>query len=299
MVSRTPNDNMKRIFRVPLLPPRKDSAHKGDLGTVAVVAGSRTMAGAAVLCATAALRAGAGLVRAVVPPELLPVLAAACPCATTVPRAEDQDGPPGEVGAASAWVIGPGLAVSPATRRLVLGCLATVAAPIVLDADGLNVLQADLAPLRDRSAPTVITPHPGEAGRLLARGSSDVQADRFAAAAALARLSGAVVCLKGAGTIVVDRDRFYVNRTGNPGMATGGTGDVLAGVIAGLLAAGMDPFDAAVLGVHAHGIAGDLAARAGSRTGLIASDLLAHLPVAWRRFERREARLRPVRAKRR
>jgi NAD(P)H-hydrate epimerase len=287
MVSAAQDDNMKKVTKIPGLLPRKPSAHKGDFGTVAIVAGSRSMAGAAVLCASAALRGGVGLVRAVVPPEIQPVLAAACPCATTIPREEEDGDLSALVGDATAWVVGPGLTTAQGVRRLVLDCIRRVAAPIVLDADGLNVLEGDLSPLRNRDAPTVITPHPGEAGRMLGRTSAQVQLDRMAAATELVERTGAVVCLKGAGTIVADRDRFFVNATGNPGMATGGTGDVLAGVIGALLAQGMQPFDAAVLGVHVHGISGDLAARAGSQTGLIASDLLDWLPVAWRDFEPR------------
>jgi NAD(P)H-hydrate epimerase len=155
----------------------------------------------------------------------------------------------------------------------VAAVLAAASAPVLLDADALNVLAPLRAPLRGPKAGIVLTPHPGEAARLLGVDARTVQRDRPAALAQLCERSGAVVVLKGAGTLVGDGRRCYTNRTGNPGLATGGSGDVLAGLLAALLAQGMEPFAAACVAVHVHGKAGDLVASRLSQRGLIASDL--------------------------
>ncbi len=252
------------------LPRRPRDAHKGTFGTVLVVAGSDGMLGAAILCATAALRGGAGLVRVALPDALMPLLPLAVPCATTLPRGLRALRE--AVRSASAVVVGPGLGLVPETRSLVRAVLGTARVPVVLDADALNVLAPLRAPLR-ASAPLIVTPHPGEAARLLGSDAKAVQADRRRALRELCARSGAVVVLKGAGTLVGDGRRTFVNRTGNPGMATGGTGDVLAGLLGALLAQGMAPFAAACLAVHAHGAAGDRLARRCGEAGLIASDL--------------------------
>lgn len=278
---------MKAVRTVPKLPARSRDAHKGDCGTVLVVAGSEGMLGAAILCATAALRGGAGLVRVALPAALRPLLPLAQPCATTVLRsaAAVRDA----VRGADAVVVGPGLGTGPATMSMVRSVLRDSflrdsvlpdrvlpdrVVPVVLDADGLNVLAPLRAPLVSRGG-LVLTPHPGEAARLLGTTAAKVQADRPGALRELCARSGAVVVLKGAGTLVGDGRQCFQNRTGNPGMATGGSGDVLAGLLAALLAQGLSPFAAACLAVHTHGKAGDLVARRLSERGLIASDLPA------------------------
>ncbi len=258
---------VQRVDDIPALPPRPIDAHKGSCGTVVVVAGSDGMLGAAILTAQGALRGGAGLVRCVLPEALMPWLTVGVPCATTRRR----DGAPAEwVAGASAVVVGPGLGQGAGVRAMVDGVRA--AAPAVLDADALNAL----APLADTAAAPVAevwTPHPGEAARLLDCAVGRIAGDREAAALELARRSGAVVVLKGAGTVVTDGARLFVNPTGNAGMATGGSGDVLAGLTGALLALGMPPFDAARAAVHAHGAAGDLVAARLSQTGVTAADL--------------------------
>ncbi|MCK5944148.1 MAG: NAD(P)H-hydrate dehydratase, partial [Planctomycetes bacterium] len=261
---------MKEVRRVPKLPPRRADAHKGDFGRVLCVAGSVGMFGAAVLCARAAMRGGAGLVRVGLPPELVPLLPLAVPEAMTFERRTAQLRE--HVAAADASVVGPGLSTAAATGRLLQQVLAQATAPVVLDADALNVLAPLPAPPKC-TAPLVLTPHPGEAARLLGSSTEAVQSDRVAAVDELCRRSGAVVVLKGAGTLVGDGERRFRNRTGNPGMATAGSGDVLAGLLAALLARGLEPFDAACLAVHTHGAAGDLGVAERGRTGLIASDL--------------------------
>ena len=256
--------------RVPGLPRRRRDAHKGDFGTTGVIAGSARMLGAAILCARAALRGGAGLVRAVLPGPLCTALMAAVPGATTIVRKAGWDEALREC---DALVVGPGLGAGPATARLVRSVLAHARAPLVLDADALNVL-APLGPAGLRAAASVVlTPHPGEASRLLRTTSRAIQQDRVAAVAALASRSRQVVVLKGAATLVCEGKRLYTNATGNPGLATGGTGDVLAGLLGALLAQGLPAFEAACLAVRVHGLAGDLVAGRLSEAGLCAEDL--------------------------
>lgn len=258
---------LKNVEEIPALPPRPRDAHKGSMGTVGVLAGSAGMLGAAILCARGALRGGAGLCRVCLPAELMAPFTVAVPAATTLARSPDFAGL-GE--GAAALVIGPGLGQAPELAGALLHLLGRRAAPAVLDADALNVL----APLSAHlPGELVLTPHPGEAGRLLGTDAAAVQADRPAALAELCRRSGQVVVLKGQASLVGDGARCFCNRTGNPGMATGGSGDVLAGLIAALLAQGMAPFEAACLGVHLHGKAGDLVAARLSEPGLCAEDL--------------------------
>lgn len=260
---------VKFVRSLPALPKRAADCHKGDCGRLIVVAGSPTMLGAAVLCATAALRAGAGLVQVCLPAELTALLPLAQPCATTLTRGKDLDA---ALARADAVVVGPGLGPDGATRRLVQRVLAQAAVPVVLDADALNVL----APLRGpivANGPVVITPHAGEAARLLGITAAQVQQDRRAALAQLCERSHAVVLLKGSGTLVGDGQRAYRNRTGHAGLATPGSGDVLAGLLGTLLAQGVEPLLAAAWAARLHGLAADrLRPQLGQR-GLLASDL--------------------------
>jgi NAD(P)H-hydrate epimerase len=259
---------VKPVTTVPRLPARRHDAHKGTFGTVLVVAGSDGMLGAAILCARGALRGGAGLVQVALPAALRAVFTVAVPAATTLGRSISDVVRAAK--AAQAVVVGPGMGQTAATRSLVRALL-LLDCPLVLDADALNVSSPLRKPLV--GAPRILTPHPGEAARLLGCDVGDVQQDRKGSAVLLARRSGGIVVLKGAGTLVCDGERMFVNTTGNPGMATGGSGDVLAGLLGALLAQGMTPFSAACLAVHAHGKAGDLVAQRLSQAGLCAEDL--------------------------
>ena len=259
-----------QIDRLPPLPQRPSDGHKGSFGTLLVVAGSTGLFGAAILVARAALRGGAGLVRCALPADLMTPLTIAVPPATTL----DRDGPEfvPALREADAVVCGPGLGLHGNAGLTLDRVLAARAGkPLVLDADALNLL-APLASERS-AAGAVLTPHPGEAARLLGTDVAGVQRDRQAAAMALAERAAAVVVLKGAGSVVTDGARCYVNRSGNSGLASGGTGDVLAGLLGALLAQGMGPFDAACLAVHLHGAAADLIASRLSEAGLCADDL--------------------------
>jgi NAD(P)H-hydrate epimerase len=288
--------NATPIHELPRLPPRAAAGHKGTYGTVLVVAGSRGMGGAAALCGRAALRGGAGLVRVACPADVQPVVAAAYPAYTTTGIREHADGSFGDgtaeeladlVRDANVLAIGPGLGRKPATGAFVRRVLGEVAdTPVVLDADGLFALSPFAAAFR-RPAPLVLTPHPGEFARLTGEPAPVTDADRARRAVAFAQRFGGVLLLKGSGTLVTDGARLYRNATGNPGMATGGSGDVLTGVIAALIGQGLGAFDAAVLGAWVHGRAGDLAAAALGQTALTAPDLLDYLPAAFRELEAR------------
>jgi NAD(P)H-hydrate epimerase len=285
--------SVQQVTQVPTLPPRRADSNKGDFGRVLVIAGSRGMSGAAILCGGASLRGGAGLVRLAVPAEVLPIVAAGNPCYMTAGLAHDLQGrldSPAEadlvalVRANDVAAAGPGLGQSPAITRLVRAVLATQT-PVVLDADGLNALQADTTPLRGRAAPLVVTPHPGELARLLKCDVAKVQSQREEVAARFAEDHGLVLVLKGHGTLVTDGRRLYRNPTGNPGMSTGGTGDVLTGLIAALMGQRLDAFAAAQLGVYLHGLAGDLARDDLGEASLTASDLVDYLPRAFRKHQ--------------
>ncbi len=286
---------MNRVTDIPRLPQRRADAHKGDFGKVCIVAGSVGMSGAAALAGRAALRAGSGLVRVATARGTQPVVAALEPCYTTIGLAEDDAGRIAfaavdailqAVEANDAVAMGPGLGVSSDLRKVVEVLIAQPELPLVIDGDGLN----NLAALGDwpgrAKARIILTPHGGEMKRLW-RGlmREDMPADREAGAAQFAQRTGAVVALKGAGTVVTDGQSLCVNQTGNPGMATAGCGDVLTGVVVSLLGQGLSPFDAAVLGVHVHGLAGDIAAAEVGQTSLIATDILESLCGAFRQLQ--------------
>jgi ADP-dependent NAD(P)H-hydrate dehydratase len=286
----TPSD-VTEILTLPTLPPRRPDANKGDFGRVLIVAGSRGMSGAAILCASAALRGGAGLVRVALAEGILPIVAGANPCYMTVGLPQDPHGRLNYEGKAellrlvsesTVAVLGPGLGRSPELAQLLGAVLEETATPLVLDADALNNLVDHAANLGHRAGPVILTPHPGEFGRLIGHSTAEVQADRRAKALAFARQARVVLVLKGQATLVTDGTRLYTNTTGNPGMATGGTGDVLGGLIGALLAQRLESFDAAQLGVYLHGLAGDLVAEQLGEVSLIASDLVEAFPRAFR-----------------
>ena len=281
----------QRVSDIPRLPDRSRDAHKGDFGKVLVVAGSREMSGAAALVANSALRSGAGLVRVATAWCVQLTVAQMAPCATTIGLAEDVDGMIGPeatgsilevIGDNDVVALGPGLGRSVGLESLVQGIVERVELPMVIDADGLNNLAALGVGVLPLSSKTVLTPHPGEMGRLWSAWCREpLPKDRVEQAEKLAQRSGAVVMLKGAGTVVADGLRTYTNETGNPGMATGGSGDVLTGCVAALVGQGMDVFEAAVLGCFVHGRAGDIAAERLSQTALMASDIIDAMPAAW------------------
>ncbi len=260
--------------------PRALDAHKGTYGRILLVAGSRWLPGAAILASRAALRTGSGLVAAAIPSSASTALAAACPEATQAPAdsAADLDLRVSYQAAA----IGPGLGTDDRSRALVAKVVKTFAPPLVIDADALNVIAREPEILGAPRAQRVWTPHPGEFERLLGeRPHGD--SERVASAERFEARFGGVLVLKGHHTVVLERGRYYLNPTGNPGMATAGSGDVLTGIITSLLGQGLAPFDAATLGVYLHGVAGDLARDVVGEGSLIASDIIEYLPEAIRR----------------
>ena len=267
------------------LPKRKLDSHKGDYGRVLVVAGSPGMCGAAVLAGEAAYRSGAGLVYYACPASVRDILSIKQTCGVVWPFEERTaaDQVLEYAGRCDVAVIGPGLSLSESVVQMVQEVVQRIEIPFVLDADGLNAFESAPEQLLRGKAPRVLTPHPGEASRLLKLNPTAIQADRKNAAAQLARRFLAIAVLKGHRTVVADGKQMYVNTTGNPGMATGGSGDVLAGVIGALIGQKLSPYDAACLGVRVHGAAGDRATRAVGQVSLMATDLLDHLPAAFRK----------------
>jgi ADP-dependent NAD(P)H-hydrate dehydratase / NAD(P)H-hydrate epimerase len=273
---------------------RPRGAHKGDFGHVLLVAGSVGKTGAAVLAAAGALRSGAGLVTVATPAPCLPIIAASRPELMTEPLPATSSGGLSEAGldrllqlaaARDSVVIGPGLGHAPEQRALVQAFVRACPVPMLIDADGLNALapaegQPGALGMLRRQLPTILTPHPGEMGRLVGRPTREVQAMRPETAAALAQQTGAIVVLKGERTLVAEPDgRSAVTAAGNPGLATGGTGDVLAGVVGALLAR-HGALLAATAGVLVHGRAGDIAARQRGEDGMAAGDVVEALPEA-------------------
>jgi NAD(P)H-hydrate epimerase len=273
-----------------ILRPRDPEAHKGTHGHLAVIAGALGKTGAAILTARAATRAGAGLVTVGCPAVVLPTVANGVLEAMTTPLPDDgagglayEDAHPYQALLADkrAAVIGPGIGTSPAREALVRWLVTTRPLPLVIDADGLNCLAA-VGARHERpriAAPLVLTPHPGEMARLIGQSTEEIQHDRLAAARSAAAAYDAVVVLKGARTVTAAPDgRAWINLSGNAGLAAGGTGDALTGIIGGLLAQGYPPEEAAALGVFLHGHAADRVAARRGMIGLVASDLIDELP---------------------
>ncbi len=276
--------------RLPQVPPRAANAHKGDFGQALIVGGSCGMSGAVALAGMAALRGGAGTVRLAVPDVCLHTVAGFEPSYMTAPLPADANGRlDGSAHqrivelAETATVVacGPGLGRSDELDKLVGRLYRELPRPMVFDADALNALATQPEVLSTPPAVRILTPHPGEFARLIGRPLEG--ADRELAAVELAARCGVVVVLKSHQTLVTDGRRQTKNTTGNPGMATGGSGDVLTGLITALACQGLKPFDAALLGAHLHGLSGDLAADEATEESIIASDLIRFLPVAFKK----------------
>ena len=273
-----------------VLPGRPDDANKGTMGTLLSICGSYGMAGAAMLAAKAALRMGVGLQKSALPRSIYPIAAANLWESVYLPLEETAAG---TISAQNlellladrhtAVLIGCGMRVCADTKRIVRSFIKESEAPLVLDADALNAIAASPDVLRGAKAPIVITPHPAEFGRLIKAMPQEVNAERETLAASFAKEYGAVTVLKGAGTVIASPDgRLLVNPTGNSGMATGGSGDVLAGMTGALLAQGVKPFEAAAAAVYLHGLAGDIAAEKLGKASLLPSDLIDCIPAALR-----------------
>ena len=277
-------------------PPRARDAHKGTYGHLLLVAGSLGKTGAAALAGTAALRSGVGLLTVATPRSQQPIVATLSREAMTAPVAETSEGTVGlaaldlvrELAAArDAVAIGPGLGLAAETQDVVRRLAGEITAPMALDADALTALAGHLDVLREARGPRCLTPHPGEMARMLGVTTDAVQRDRIEVTRAFARAHGVRCVLKGALSVVAAPDgRVLLNPTGNPGMATGGTGDVLTGILGAFLARGLEPFTALTSAVYLHGVAGDVAAARMGEEALIAGDVVDALPEAFRVLRR-------------
>jgi ADP-dependent NAD(P)H-hydrate dehydratase len=275
---------------LPHLPPRKPDSHKGDYGHALLIGGSQGMAGSISLSGMACLRSGAGLVTVATADVCQPTVAGFEPSLMTVPLPSDEKGRivaaalpelKTRCAAATAVACGPGLGRSDELTTLVATLYRELRQPLVVDADGLNALATQPTALPHHAGPRIFTPHPGEFARLSGQ-KNLTREQQCEKATELAALWNVVIVLKGHQTFITDGRQQAVNHTGNPGMATAGTGDVLTGIVTGMLCQGLPPFEAAQLAVHLHGLAGDLAAEATGQVSLIASDLLRFLPQAIR-----------------
>ncbi len=267
-------------------PSRLPDTHKGSFGHLMMICGSYGMAGAAILAGRAALRGGVGLLTVALPKSIYPLVAGAVPEAVFLPLPETEEGVLSmaalstlrrALNGKTALVIGPGLGRGESVRRLVGALLKAANCPVLMDADGLNALAQHIDMLETTNAPCVLTPHPGEMARLVGTDTVAVQADRAGVAGSFARRFGVTLVLKGHRTLVATPHTLRENPTGNPGMATGGSGDVLSGMIGSLLAQGISPDKAAIAGVYLHGLAGDRAAERLSQHSMLPSDMIAEL----------------------
>ncbi len=282
---------MRIIKNIPKLKPRAADAHKGDFGRVCIIAGSVGMSGAAALAGRAALRAGAGLVRVAVPKSILPIVASIEPSFTTIPLPEDSAGRIAAnaintildaVSENDCLAFGPGIGTSGALRSVLETLIKQQQLRLLIDADGLNNLSGIKDWPEKLKAKLILTPHPGEMKRLWdALFRKQLPTNRRQQAGQLAQRTKTIVALKGAGTVVTDGQKVYINKTGNPGMATAGSGDVLTGVITALIGQRLSILDAAVLGVYIHGLAGDIAAKKTGQISLMATDIIESLSDAF------------------
>ncbi|HHT9125597.1 MAG TPA: NAD(P)H-hydrate dehydratase [Candidatus Brocadiia bacterium] len=296
---------MRQIKKLPKIPSRIPDTHKGDYGRVFVLAGSVGMTGAAYLCAKAVLRSGTGLVTLGIPESLNPIMASKLTCVMTRPLPETNAKTLSKdaknvildlIENYDVVVMGPGLSQHPDTKHLILQLLEQINKPIVLDADGINALVGNVDVLNRIKENIVLTPHPGEMARLVGlQSAGDVQKNRLEIARQFVKpRENVILVLKGFNTLVIDKNCYYINKTGNPGMATAGSGDVLTGMIGGLIGqavgAGFKPaligFEATQLSVYLHGFAGDIAAKEKGEISMIASDILDALPEAFLQYTR-------------
>ncbi|OGL50605.1 MAG: hypothetical protein A3H37_02035 [Candidatus Schekmanbacteria bacterium RIFCSPLOWO2_02_FULL_38_14] len=275
-----------------LLKPRRENAHKGDFGHVLVIAGSTGKTGAATMTSEAALKSGAGLATLAIPESLNPIVEMKLTEVMSLPVPETSEKTFSKKAekimlefsrGKTVAVIGPGISTNTETCEVVRSLIKKLDVPVVLDADGINALQGDAKILKSAKKDVVITPHPGEMGRLCGLSAKEVQKNRIEVARDFARANRVYVVLKGKNTVVSGPDgTVFVNLTGNPGMASGGAGDVLTGMIAGFISQGFSPIDAAKAGVYLHGLSGDIMAEKRGEMSLTAMDILKGIPAAIR-----------------
>jgi len=272
------------------IPERKVDTHKGDFGHVFVIAGSIGMTGAAYLASQAALLSGSGIVTCGIPKSLNAIMEIKLTEVMTLPLPETKETSfalkaEGDIlgfsEKADVLAIGPGISRHEDTQKLVKKLLNGVKKPVVLDADGIIALMDNCEILKNRTSPTVMTPHPGELSAVTGKDVSEIQGNREGIASYFAKRYNTVLVLKGHRTVVADPNgNIYVNKTGNSGMSTAGAGDVLTGMIASFIGQGIEPYSSSIIGAYLHGLAGDIAARENGQFSMIAGDILKKLPMA-------------------
>ncbi|MDE5648654.1 MAG: NAD(P)H-hydrate dehydratase, partial [Oscillospiraceae bacterium] len=269
-----------------IIPRKKPDSHKGNYGRLLIVCGSEKMPGACIMAAEASARSGVGLLQIATVKSITPVITNRLPEAMLEPLEADENGYISSdnfekimsaAEKASAVLIGCGLGVTNGTIELVKNLLKNLNCPIILDADGINCISDSIDIIRQTKSSIILTPHPAEMGRLCGRNTAEIQSDRLGTAMNFSNEYNATVVLKGAGTVIAEKNNIYVNQTGNPGMGKGGSGDVLSGIIASFAAQGISTVDSAVLGTFVHGAAGDLAASKKSMQSMIATDIIGEL----------------------
>lgn len=286
-MERTDKNIVKRA-----VPNRPDNANKGTMGTLLSICGSFGMAGAAILAGKSALRCGVGLEKLAIPKSIYPIAAGSILESVFLPLSETSDGKISrtniprlllEAKKSTAVLLGCGLSVCDDTKALVKSFVENCTAPMVLDADALNCIADNPGILKKRKSDIIITPHPGEMGRLCGITAKEVNAGRVDVALSFAKKYGVITVLKGSGTIIASPNgQALLNTTGNSGMATGGSGDVLAGMTAGLLAQGKSAFDCAAAAVYLHGLAGDFAAEKLGKISMLPSDIIGYIAQAFK-----------------
>lgn len=286
-MERTDKNIVKRA-----VPNRPDNANKGTMGTLLSICGSFGMAGAAILAGKSALRCGVGLEKLAIPKSIYPIAAGSILESVFLPLSETSDGKISrtnipslllEAKKSTAVLLGCGLSVCDDTKALVKSFVENCTVPMVLDADALNCIADNPEILKKRKSDIIITPHPGEMGRLCGITAKEVNADRIDVALSFAKKYGVITVLKGSGTIIASPNgQALLNTTGNSGMATGGSGDVLAGMTAGLLAQGKSAFDCAAAAVYLHGLAGDFAAEKLGKISMLPSDIIGYIAQAFK-----------------
>lgn len=266
-----------------ILKAREKDSHKGTYGKVGIIAGSKGMVGANYLSSMAALRTGSGLVYSLVPSELVDIMSNKF-IEVIVKEIKEDTNVLELVKGVEGLAIGPGLGIDNKKTNMVRDLLLYYDNPIVLDADGINCLADNPEILKSRKGATIITPHPGELAKLLNKSIKEIQENRIFYSKYTSNKYNIITLLKGNNTIVTDGDSVYINSTGNPGMATAGSGDLLTGMIISFICQGISPINSAMLGAYVHGLAGDMASLDNSEYGLISSDILEYIPKAMKKL---------------
>lgn len=276
------------------MPARPDDANKGTMGTLLNISGSYSMAGAAILSSLSALKSGVGLLKVALPQSIYSIVASAVYEAVFIPVVDSENGTL-DINSidylldianhSSAVMLGCGLKLCDDTVRFVRAFVPACTTPMLIDADGINALSANIDVLKDTSSKVILTPHPKEMSRLTGLSVDYINTNRVEVAESFAREYSVIVVLKGRDTVVTDGIKTYINPTGNSGMAKGGSGDVLSGIIGSLMAQGVGAFESACVGVYVHGLSGDIASKQLSKIAMLPRDIVEYLPQAFKSIE--------------